>query len=49
MFLRKWKILVLHAAWAPPFQMACAKLFVDKECVWYCGNYCGCGLKKIVL
>jgi hypothetical protein len=19
------------------------------ECVWYCGSYCGCGLKKIVL
>ena len=20
-----------------------------KECVWYCGSCCGCGLKKIVL
>jgi hypothetical protein len=19
------------------------------ECVWYCGSYCGCGLKKVVL
>jgi hypothetical protein len=18
-------------------------------CVWYCGSYCGCGLKKVVL
>jgi len=21
----------------------------DLECVWYCGSYCGCGLKKVVL
>jgi hypothetical protein len=20
-----------------------------KECVWYCGSCCGCGLKKVVL
>jgi len=19
------------------------------ECVWYCGSYCGCGLKKNIL
>ena len=19
------------------------------ECVWYCGSFCGCGLKKVVL
>ena len=18
------------------------------ECIWYCGSFCGCGLKKIV-
>jgi len=22
---------------------------VVKECVWYCGSCCGCGLKKVVL
>ena len=22
---------------------------IEYECVWYCGSFCGCGLKKVVL
>jgi hypothetical protein len=24
-------------------------MFLNQECVWYCGSCCGCDLKKVVL